>query len=148
MFLDVTLYGTGIAGAAREILEAWREEHDGYYGRPHGQTPISRQYGGFGFDTLLPNGGLWLTSGLNYHALQILQDGGGVECVRLTYSGRRHGMRAEFARFLQKYWDASVEVSSNVRQERQLHAYVTQEPDWLPWETLDDHHEVVEAPAT
>ena len=148
MFLDVTLYGDGIVDHAQEILEAWREEHEGYYGRPHGQTPISRQYGGFGFDTLSPRGGLWLTSGLNYHALQIVEDEGGVECVRLTYSGRRHGMRAEFARFLQKYWDASVEVSPNVRQERRLHAYVTQEPDWLPWETLDDHREAVEAPAT
>ena len=148
MFLDVTLYGEGIVEHAQEILEAWREEHEGYYGRPHGQTPISRQYGGFGFDTLSPRGGLWLTSGLNYHALQIVEDEGGVECVRLTYSGRRHGMRAEFVRFLQKYWDASVEVSPNVRQERRLHAYVTQEPDWLPWETLDDHREAVEAPAT
>lgn len=148
MFLDVTLYGVGIAVAAREILESWREEHEGYYGRPHGQSPLSRQYGGFGFDTIPPSGGLWLTSGLNYHALQIVQDGDGVECVRLTYSGRRHGMRAEFSRFLRTYWDTSVEVSPCVRKERRLHAYVTQEPDWLPWETLDDYREAVEAPAT
>ena len=138
MFLDVTLYGDRIVEDAREILESWREEHEGYYGRPHGQTSISRQYGGFGYDELPPSGGLWLTSGLNYHALQILQEDD-VECVRLTYSGRRHGMRGEFARFLMTYWDASVEVSPNVRLERQLHAYVTQEPGWLPWETLDDH---------
>src|SRR5690606_5144611 len=104
-------------------------------------------YGGFGFDTLPPSGGLWLTSGLNYHSLQILQEDG-VECVRLTYSGRRHGMRGEFALFLKRYWDASVEVSPNVRQERQLHAYGVPGPDWRPWETLDGHREAVEAPAT
>jgi len=47
-------------------------------------------------------------------------------------------MRGEFSRFLRTYWDASVEVSPGVRRERNLHAYVTQEPDWLPWETRDD----------
>src|SRR5690606_40969051 len=103
MFLDVTLYGTGIVGAAREILESWREEHEGYYALPHGQTPLSRQYGGLGFATLPPSGGLWLTSGLNCHALQIVRDEDGIECVRLTFSGRRDGMRGEFARSLMTY---------------------------------------------
>src|SRR5690606_6535762 len=83
MFLDVTLYGDGIVEDAYEVLNSWWEEHVEYYGRPHGQTSISRQYGGFGFDTLSPEGGLWLTCGLNYHALQILKEDG-VECVRLT----------------------------------------------------------------
>lgn len=136
MFIDVTLYAQGAVDAARRILDAWDREHDDYYGTPAGLS--GRKYGYFGYREI-PEGGRWLTSGQNYHALQIVRDRDGDEGVRVTFHGRRHGMRGEFARFLMTYWDASVEVAPNVRRERRLHAYVTQEPDWLPWETLDDH---------
>jgi len=148
MFLDVILYGDRIVEDVREILESWREEHEEYYGRPHGQTLLSRQHGGFGFTTLPPEGGLWSTrygSGLNFHFIQIVEDEDGVECVRLTFSGRPHGMRAEFARFLMTYWDASVEVAPNTRKERRLHAYVGPRP--TPWETMDSYRGAVETPA-
>lgn len=138
MFLDVTLYKPGVVDTAKEVIAKWAAEHAGYYGTPHGMS--GSPYGGYGFCRLAPDGGSWLTSGHNYHALQILPDEHDRECVRLIYSGRRHGMRHEFIVLLRNFWESRIGY-----HERVLHAYVTHEPEWLPWETADDHHALEEA---
>lgn len=143
MFLDCTIWADEAAEDARRILSEWEEEHAGYYG-----TPAGAWHGAGWAD--IPGGGLWLTSGKNYHALQIvsadadlwsMSANGVTEGVRVTYCGRRHGMRHEFAAFLKKYWRKRFPVGHGPVVE--VHAYITQEPDWLPWETLDDHRENV-----
>ena len=127
MFVDVTLVPEAIPDA-QEILRQWEDEHAGYYGTPAGLA--GQDYGGFGYKRL-PAGGRWLTSGRNYHAIEIIPNDG----VRVTYCGRRHGMRAEFRALLRRYWRLGGDRHWVTGR---LHAYVTQEPTWAPWETRDD----------
>ena len=128
MFLDVTLVPEAREEAMR-ILESWRAEHSRYYGTPEGSS--GHRYGGFGY-AAVPHGGRWLTSGLNYHAIQMTPDG-----VRVTYAGRRHGMREELRTLLIRYWG----LGGDRHWIERMHAYVTHEPEWAPWETLSDRAE-------
>lgn len=145
MFLDVTLYSEEAVAEARKIIEEWKEEHAGYYGTPAGAGR------GFGFATLPGEGGLWMTSGRNYHAISIVpapaswiwEANGIAEGVRVVYNGRRHGLRSEVRWLLRKFWDSRGKVGYVLL--RDVHAYITQEPGWLPWETLDDHKVAVES---
>lgn len=126
MFLDLYSYTPAVREAAASALDAWRAEHDGYYGRPHGLTHVGPDYAGY---AVLPAaGGRWLTSPCGagngaYHAIQV--DG---TCVRLTYDGRRAAMRPEFRELLRAA-DAAGATETRVLR------YATQEPAWAPWET-------------
>lgn len=111
--------GTLVAHAVG-ILAAWAEEDARYYAMPHGLTYAHGDCHAArcGFEAFR-GGGRWLRVSGNYRA--ITADG----VVRLTYVGRRHGMRPEFRSLLRAAWGHPTEVL----------AYVTDEPDWAPWET-------------
>jgi hypothetical protein len=130
---------------AREVIAAWQSEHAGYYARPHGirHILVGLEFAYCGYsETTIPTSGTgytqrgasrWLTCGGNDH--RIWTDG---QTVIAAYCGRRHGMRAEFRDFLENYWNRDGSYT-NVEQ-----FYVTQEPDWMPWETADSRQPLPE----
>ena len=125
MFIDLYSYAPAVRDAAAAVLDAWRAEHDGYYGQPHGLTKVGCDFAGY---AEMPAGGRWLTSpcgagGGAYHTVQV--DG---DSVRLTYDGRRNAMRGEFRGLLYVAEDVGVARTRVLR-------YATQEPAWAPWET-------------
>ena len=132
MFLDVLVVdryvGCGapdrteaVRAAAEQVLRDWAVEHAAYYAVHGASHSPDRIYGFLPF----PGGGRWLRRGLsahdNYHAIAI-GDGG----LRMTYEGRRDGMRPEFAGLLRLAHDVGA---------WQVLRYSTREPDWLPWES-------------
>ena len=126
MFYDAIVNSAQIAEQALCLLRDWKEEHDLYYARhvvrcPHGARWQFEASCGF---RAIPGGGSWLTSGNNFHAVSV--DG---SSTRITFAGRRHGMRPEFRDLLE---------AAAARSDYRTLSYQTQEPDWLPWETQDD----------
>ncbi len=129
MFLHII--AVHAAQDAERILQSWKEEHKGYYAKhprtlcvgylPDGRDVVGA-YAGF---KLVKHGGSWLTSGGNFH--YVTQD---EKTLTMIYSGRRHGMRREFAELLEQVWGKAVS-----------RVYLTQEPTWKPWETLDDYRD-------
>ena len=127
MFIDLYSHAPGIGEAAEAMLDAWRAEHESYYGTPHGLASVGPDYAGY---ATLPGGARWLTSPCGagdgaYHAVQM--DG---PCTRFTFEGRRAAMRPEFRALLRAADDADA-GPTNTRVLR----YATQEPAWAPWET-------------
>jgi hypothetical protein len=123
MFVDlVTTNVPEVSDLARRWLVRRKLEHAGYYVRvrcvSHGGSCGYRE---------LPGGGRWLSSGGNYFSVTLEGN-----AVRLTFAGRRHGLvqDQEFVQLLEEAW---------TKFGAHLHVYQTQQPQWLPWETRDDH---------
>lgn len=131
MFYDCIVDSPEIAEQAKCLLSDWKKEHEGYYARHSIRIPYGAANYQFeapcGFQAI-PNGGTWLTSGNNFHSISI--EG---TVTRITYSGRRHGMRPEFRELLK---------AASVWCDYCTLSYQTEEPEWLPWETRDDQMEV------
>ena len=130
MFYECIVNSAQIAEQAKRLLCDWEKEHNAYYAHNAIRIPYGAEYvfeASCGFQAI-PNGGTWLTSGNNFHAISISGNS-----TRITYSGRRHGMRPEFRDLLKaaSVWSNYCTLS-----------YQTQEPSWLPWETRDDQREV------
>jgi|LSQX01.1.fsa_nt_gb hypothetical protein len=126
MFYDCVVNSVQVAEQARRLLDDWKKEHEGYYAHNAIRIPYGARYqfeASCGYRDI-PGGGSWLTSGNNLHAITV--DG---TVTRITYAGRRHGMRAEFRDLL--------EAASLWCDYRTL-SYQTEEPSWAPWETRDD----------
>ena len=126
VFYDCIVNSPQIAEQARYLLDDWKKEHDAYYARHMVRCPHGAQWqfeGSCGFSAI-PGGGSWLTSGNNFHAIAV--DG---VTTRITYAGRRHGMRAEFRELLK--------VAAICGDYCTL-TYQTEEPSWAPWETRND----------
>jgi hypothetical protein len=126
MFYECIVNSPEIAEQAKSLLCDWKEEHDLYYARhvvrcPHGATWQFEASCGY---RDIPGGGSWLTSGNNLHSVSI--EG---TVTRITYAGRRHGMRSEFRDLLE---------AAASRSDYRTLSYQTEEPGWLPWETQDD----------
>jgi len=129
------------------LLDNWVCQHEGYYGKPHGWRPIAnfnqtpplwalREAGGWeppyaqaGFT---PGNhaeeGVWMTSAGNWIWLK---------GQTLVYSGSRH-------RFQQEWWAGFNQFTDD--EDRNMEDLVmeykylkTQERDWKPWETRDQH---------
>jgi len=126
MFYDAIVNSPEIAEQAFCLLRDWEKEHAGYYAHntvriPYGAAQQFEASCGF---RAIPGGGSWLTSGNNFHSISINGD-----TTRITYAGRRHGMRPEFRELLK---------AASVWCDYQTLTYQTEEPAWLPWETRDD----------
>lgn len=123
MFIDlVTTNAPEVSERAQRWLSARREEHERYYAR-HGRAAFG---GSCGYRDL-PGGGRWLSSGGNYFSVTLEGN-----AVRVSYAGRRHGLVQDHA-FVQLLQEAWPKFGTH------LHVYNTQQPQWLPWETRDDH---------
>jgi len=131
MFYDCVVNSAQVAEQARRLLDDWKKEHEGYYAHNAVRIPYGTHQWQFeapcGFQAI-PGGGSWLTSGNNFHAISV--DG---SSTRITYAGRRHGMRTEFRELLK---------AASVWSDYCTLTYQTEEPGWLPWETRDDQKEV------
>ena len=130
MFYDCVVNSPEIAEQARTVLRDWKKEHDLYYA--HNAIRIPYGAAAYQFEAscgfrAVPGGGSWLTSGNNFHAITI--DG---DTTRITFAGRRHGMRPEVRELLK---------AASVWCHYQTLSYQTERPGWLPWETLDDQKE-------
>ena len=130
MFYDAIVNSPQIAEQAKRLLCDWEKEHNMYYAhnsvrRPYGARHEFEASCGF---QVIPGGGSWLTSGNNFHAVSINGD-----TTRITFAGRRHGMRPEFRELLK---------AASVWCDYCTLSYQTEEPSWLPWETRDDQKEV------
>jgi hypothetical protein len=126
MFYDCIVSSPEIAEQAKGILRDWKEEHGLYYARHVVRRPYGANYqfeASCGFRAI-PNGGTWLTSGNNFHSITIDNSS-----TRITFAGRRHGMRSEFRDLLE---------AAARRSDYRTLTYQTEEPAWLPWETQDD----------
>ena len=126
MFYDAIVNSPQIAEEAKAILVDWEKEHKGFYAHHMVRCPYGAEWAfeaPCGFQTI-PGGGSWLTSGNNFHSITINDT-----IVRITYAGRRHGMRPEFRDLLK---------AAAVWCDYQTLTYQTEEPGWLPWETRDD----------
>ena len=126
VFYDAIVDSPQIAEEAKDILNEWKKEHEMFYARHMVRCPYGADYrfeAPCGFQTI-PNGGVWLTSGNNFHAISI--EG---TVTRITYAGRRHGMRSEVRDLLK---------AASVWSDYCTLTYQTEEPSWLPWETRDD----------
>jgi acylphosphatase len=146
MFVEIISYRKGLEDVARQVLDAWQQEHERYYGQPHGRrvhTTFGRAYPGF---APLPFGGRWTSNTGNYGAVEVYPDG----AVRIVFAGTRHGLRRNFM-FSRSSYSLPVESGflamlkmawgERSHYDAEGVVYVTQQPDWLPWETLDDHPE-------
>jgi hypothetical protein len=123
MLIDlVTTNAPEVSERAQRWLSARREEHERYYAR-HGRTAFG---GSCGYRDL-PGGGRWLSSSEDYFSVTLEGN-----AVRLGYAGRRHGLIQDqlFVQLLQEAWTKFGTIR---------HIYNTQQPQWLPWETRDDH---------
>ena len=126
MFYDAIVNSPQIAEQARAVLHDWKKEHDGFYIRHAVRCPYGANYqfeAPCGYSAI-PGGGTWLTSGNNFHSITINDT-----IVRITFAGRRHGMRPEFRDLLK---------AASVWCDYQTLTYQTEEPSWAPWETRDD----------
>ena len=126
MFYDAIVNSSEIAEQAKNILNDWKKEHKGFYAHHMVRCPYEAEWrfeAPCGFQPI-PNGGTWLTSGNNFHAITINST-----VTRITYAGRRHGMRPEFRDLLK---------AASVWCEYRTLSYQTEEPSWAPWETRDD----------
>jgi hypothetical protein len=115
-----------IAEQALCLLHDWKEEHAAYYARHVVRRPYGAEWrfeASCGFRAI-PGGGSWLSSGNNFHAIAV--DGA---VTRITYAGRRHGMRQELRDLLE---------AAAKRSDYRTLCYQSEEPGWLPWETRDD----------
>lgn len=117
--------------AAVGLTAAWREEHDSYYGRPHGSASLPHQDGSpvltldgrrdrLGWSHL-DGTEQWLASSGNCWQVVHRPDGLTSE---VAYWGRRHGQRWLSREFIEGRLD--------------LLAYETSEPTWPLWATADD----------
>ena len=126
MFYDAIVTSPQIAEQAKSLLRDWKEEHAAYYARHIVRSPYGASWqfeASCGYRDI-PNGGSWLTSGNNFHAIAIDDN-----TTRITYAGRRHGMRSEFRDLLE---------AAAGRSDYRTLSYQSEEPSWLPWETRDD----------
>ena len=127
MFYDAIVNSPKIAEQAECLLRDWKKEHEGYYAHYTMRIPYGTQRWEFeascGFRAV-PGGGIWLTSGNNFHSISISGN-----TTRITFAGRRHGMRPEFRDLLK---------AAAVWCDYCTLTYQTEEPSWLPWETRDD----------
>ena len=126
MFYECIVNSPEIAEQAKCLLNDWKKEHECYYAHNTVRIPYKAQWqfeAPCGFQAI-PGGGSWLTSGNNFHAITI--EG---TVTRITYAGRRHGMRPEVRDLLK-----AAAIWSDYR----TLSYQTEEPEWLPWETRDD----------
>jgi hypothetical protein len=126
MFYDCIVKSPQIADQAKRILDTWEYEHTMYYAR----NTVRRPYGAlYGFEAscgfrAIPGGGTWLTSGNNFHSITVAGS-----TTRITYAGRRHGMRGAFRDLLE---------AAARRSDYRTLTYQTEKPEWFPWETQDD----------
>lgn len=119
--------------AADAVLAVWKDEHAGYYGKPHGARRILR-----GLESVpcglseaaigapesrytIAQGWRWLTCGGNDHRIGFCSGS-----ILVGYEGRRHGMRSEFREFLKAYW---------YRYEDSQRLCETQAGSFDPWQT-------------
>ena len=127
MFYDAIVNSREIAEQAECLLRDWKKEHEGYYAHNTIRIPYGAAQWQFeascGFRAI-PGGGSWLSSGNNFHAISVNDT-----LVRITFAGRRHGMRPEFRDLLK---------AASVWCEYETLSYQTEKPSWLPWETRDD----------
>jgi hypothetical protein len=126
MFYDCVVNSPEIAEQAKSLLASWKEEHAAYYARHIVRRPQAASWqfeASCGFRAI-PGGGSWLTSGNNFHSVSIAGS-----TTRITFAGRRHGMRHEFRELLE---------AAAARSDYRTLCYQTEEPGWLPWETRDD----------
>ena len=126
MFYDCTVDSPEIAEQAKGILADWKKEHEMFYAHHMVRCPYGAEWqfeAPCGFQAI-PGGGSWLTSGNNFHSISV-----NGSSTRITFAGRRHGMRPEFRDLLK---------AAAVWCDYQTLTYQTQEPSWAPWETRDD----------
>ena len=129
MFYDCIVNSAEIAEQAECLLRDWKKEHNAYYANHNMRIPYEASWqfeASCGFRAI-PGGGSWLSSGNNFHAVSVNDT-----IVRITFAGRRHGMRPEFRDLLK---------AASVWYDYQTLTYQTQEPSWAPWETRDDQKE-------
>ena len=126
MFYECIVNSPEIVEQALCLLNDWKKEHEGYYAHNTVRIPYEASWqfeASCGFRAI-PGGGSWLTSGNNFHSISINGD-----TTRITFAGRRHGMRTEFRELLK---------AASVWSDYCTLTYQTKEPGWLPWETRDD----------
>lgn len=128
--------------AAKKLVEEWKVEHEGYYGRPHGfryiwvgldqvpcglslcDAPMLSQH-----SPPYPIRGVrWMSCGGNDHRISFDHPTDtGIVC--LSFCGVRHGLRGDFAKLILACW--------KLPENEKTMEYHTSKPEWLPWETLD-----------
>lgn len=117
MRFECTTDNPEIVAALRAIAEEWNEEHDGYYGTPHGfrELPDGRRCGG-GWYTREVAG--WVACSGNEWTMTF--DAAGSASVR--YNGYRHGQGR---------------IPACLLQQMAVVSYESERPDWPLWWTAD-----------